>query len=295
MPIDPRTPVLIGSGQVNHYEDGEAPDPVGLIALAARQAAEPRVLEAVDAIRVVNILSWRYRDPGLLLGEAIGAADYTTHYSGVGGNVPQSLVNQACLDIQRGTAEVVLIGGGERWRTRMRLRADGRKPDWPQQVDAVPVPSGGGDDVPLAGPAEQRIELVRPAHVYPLFEQALRIAAGESSDDHRRRIGALWSQFSAVAEGNPYAWSRKRLSAEEISQAAPNQLAVHQVDELQQHGRPGRRRNLGIRTSCHPIGGSLRQVGIPLRGNRFTRHIRARRASRLPPLPGHPNRRAPRA
>src|SRR5271167_4951227 len=226
MPIDPRTPVLIGSGQVNSYDDGEAPDPVGLIAVAARQAAESRVLEAVDAIRVVNILSWRYRDPGLLLGEQIGAANYTTHYSGVGGNVPQSLVNQACLDIQRGIAEVVLIGGGERWRTRMRLRADGRKPDWPQQDDAVPVPDGGENDVPLAGPAEQRIELVRPAHVYPLFEQALRIAAGESSDDHRRRIGTLWSQFSAVAEGNPYAWNRKRFSAEEISQPAPSNRMI---------------------------------------------------------------------
>jgi acetyl-CoA C-acetyltransferase len=226
MRIDPRTPVLIGSGQVNEYDDGEATDPVGLIAVAARQAAESGVLKAVDAIRVVNILSWRYRDPGLLLGEAIGAANFTTRYSGVGGNVPQSLVNQACLDIQRGIAEVVLIGGGERWRTRMRLRANGRRPDWPQQDDAVPVPDGGEDDVPLAGPAEQRIELVRPAHVYPLFEQALRIAAGESSDDHRRRIGTLWSQFSAVAEGNPYAWSRKRFSAEEISQPAPSNRMI---------------------------------------------------------------------
>ena len=71
MPIDPRTPVLIGSGQVNQYDDGETPDPVGLIAVAARQAAESGVLEAVDAIRVVNILSWRYRDPGLLLGDQV--------------------------------------------------------------------------------------------------------------------------------------------------------------------------------------------------------------------------------
>ena len=103
----------------------------------------------------------------------------------------------------------------------MRLRAGDRKPDWPQQDDGVPVAGGGGDSVPMAGPAEQRIELVRPAHVYPLFEQALRIAAGESAEDHRRRIAELWSQFSAVAERNPYAWSRKRLSADEIWQPSP--------------------------------------------------------------------------
>src|SRR5512144_1253465 len=129
MPVDPRTPVLIGSGQVNQYDDDEAPDPVGLIALAARAAADARVLESVDAIRIVRMLSWRYRDPGLLLGEQIGAAKFASLYSGVGGNVPQSLLNQACLDIQRGQADVVLIGGAEKWRTRTRLRAAGRKPD----------------------------------------------------------------------------------------------------------------------------------------------------------------------
>src|SRR5581483_8484866 len=73
---------------------------------------------------------------------------------------------------------------------------------------------------------ELRIELVRPAHVYPLFEQALRIVAGESSDEHRRRVGELWSQFSAVAEQNPYAWSRNRVSAEEIWQPRPNNRMI---------------------------------------------------------------------
>jgi acetyl-CoA C-acetyltransferase len=225
MPIDPRTPVLIGAGQVNQYDEDEAPDPVGLMAEAARQAAESRVLEAVDSIRIVNILSWRYRDPGLLLGSQINAAEFSTRYSGVGGNVPQALLSQACLDIQRGHAQVVLIGGGERWRTRMRLRAEGRKPGWPQEDEAVPM-ADSDDSVPMAGPAEQRIELVRPAHVYPLFEQAVRIASGESSDDHRRRIGELWSQFSAVAEHNPYAWSRNRLSADQIWQPAPDNRMI---------------------------------------------------------------------
>jgi acetyl-CoA C-acetyltransferase len=226
MPVDPRTPVLIGSGQVNQYDDDEAPEPVGLIAEAARQAADARVLEALDAIRIVRMLSWRYRDPGLLLGPQIGATRFASRYSGVGGNVPQSLVNQACLDIQRGQAHVVLIGGAEKWRTRTRLRADDRKPDWPSQGDDVPEAPGNEGDVPMAGPAEMRIKLVAPAHVYPMFEQALRIAGGESSDQHRRRIGELWSQFSAVAEGNPHAWSRQRLSAQEIWQPGPTNRMI---------------------------------------------------------------------
>ncbi|EUA68947.1 acetyl-CoA acetyltransferase domain protein [Mycobacterium xenopi 4042] len=78
--MDSRTAVLIGAGQVNQ-RDGDV-DPVGLMTLAARQAGNARVLEAVDSIRVVNILSWRYRDPGLLLGQQIGARNFSTRYSG---------------------------------------------------------------------------------------------------------------------------------------------------------------------------------------------------------------------
>ena len=73
----------------------------------------------------------------------------------------------------------------------------------------MPFADGANEDVPMVGPAELRINLDRPAYVYPMFEQALRIEAGESPDDHRSRIGELWSQFSEVAATNPHAWSRK--------------------------------------------------------------------------------------
>jgi acetyl-CoA C-acetyltransferase len=225
MSIQSRTPVLIAAGQVNERSEDEAPDPIGLIAAAARAAAKPLVLESVDSIRIVSILGWRYRNPGLLLGPQIGATRYTSHYSGAGGNVPQSLMNQACLDIQRGEADVVLIGGGERWRTRLRLRAEGRKPDWPVQDDTVPL-AEGGDELQMFGAAEERIKLLLPVHVYPMVEEALRIAAGERPDDHRRRIGELWSQFSAVAEQNPNAWVRQRYTAEEIWQPRPDNRMI---------------------------------------------------------------------
>ena len=180
---------------------------------AARAAADPRVLEAVDSVRVVNVLSWRYRDPGLLLAQRIRAKDATTRYTGVGGNVPQTLVNQACLDIQAGRTDVVLIAGAETWRTRTRLRASGAKPDWTSQDETVPMAEGADEGVPMAGPAEIRIKLDRPG---------LRLSdvrAGPANRGGRvgrtttvRRIGELWSQFSAVAAKNPHAWSREPLA-----------------------------------------------------------------------------------
>ena len=60
MPVDPRTPVLVGYGQVNHRDDidpdSRSVEPVDLMVAAVRQAGDPRVLDAVDSIRVVNVL-----------------------------------------------------------------------------------------------------------------------------------------------------------------------------------------------------------------------------------------------
>ncbi|MGH3966707.1 MAG: acetyl-CoA acetyltransferase, partial [Mycobacterium sp.] len=226
MPVDPRTPVLIGYGQVNQHESSPDTEPVDLMAAAAREAADERILAAIDSIRVVNLFSARYRDPGLLLAQRIGTDHPTTGYSGVGGNVPQTLVNRACLDIRHGRAGVVLVAGAETWRTRMQLRAQGRKLGWTHQDESVPIAQGGDEDVPMSGPAEERIALDRPAYVYPMFEQALRISTGESSDDHRRRIGELWARFNAVAVHNPHAWIRKPVEPQEIWQPGPTNRMI---------------------------------------------------------------------
>jgi acetyl-CoA C-acetyltransferase len=230
MPVNPRTPVLVGYGQINHHEEatgqGNTLEPVDLMAAAAREAADARVLEKIDAIRVVNVFSARYRDAGLLLGQRIGADHPATRYSGVGGNVPQSLVNRACLDIQQGHADVVLVAGAEMWRTRTQLRAAGQRLRYTEQDESVPIADGSDENVPMAGAPEDRIGLDRPAYIYPLFEQALRISTGESIDEHRKRIGELWARFNAVAVDNPHAWIRKPVAAKEIWQQGPTNRMI---------------------------------------------------------------------
>ncbi len=223
MPVNPRTPVLVAHGQVNHREAAQdnTLEPVDLMAAAAHQAADARVLAEIDSIRVVNVLSVHYRDPALLLGHRIGAGTFSTRYSGIGGNVPQTLVNRACADIQQGRAEVVLVAGAEMWRTRTRLRADGQRLAYTEQDESVALPEGSNENVPMAGAAEDRIQLDRPAYIYPLFEQALRVSTGESVDDHRRRVAELWARFNQVAVQNPHAWIRKPVAAEDISQPGP--------------------------------------------------------------------------
>jgi acetyl-CoA C-acetyltransferase len=226
MPLDPRTPVLVGYGQITQREIDPTVEPVDLMAAAAREAADARVLEAVDAVRIVNLLSWNYRDPGLLLAQRIRADGAESRYTGVGGNVPQTLLNLACLDIQQGAADVVLIGGAETWRTRNKVRAAGERLAWTKQDESVPVAPGSHEGVPMAGEAELRISLDRPSFVYPMFEEALRLAAGETPDAHRVRLGKLWARFSAVAAANPHAWDRQAHSGEEIREPSPQNRMV---------------------------------------------------------------------
>ena len=61
-----------------------------------------------------------------------------------------------------------------------------------------------------------------PVQIYPMFETAIRAAAGAIA---RRAptvtISELWVRFSAVAAGNPYAWSRRR----EIGRGDPHAVA----------------------------------------------------------------------
>jgi acetyl-CoA C-acetyltransferase len=225
--LDPRTPILVGGGQLNQRENPV--EPADMIVRAARLAAEdadaPAILEAADSVRIVGMLSWRYRDPGLLIAERLGAPVRHTVYTGSGGSHPQALVNDAAEDIAQGRCDVVIVGGAEAWRTRMALKKVGERPDWTQQGDNL-APTETRPEVAMRDETEVRAGLDRPAFIYPLFEQALRIRAGRTIKEHRTEIARLWSRFSEVAEGNPAAWSRIRLSPETIETPTPGNRII---------------------------------------------------------------------
>src|SRR3546814_12029196 len=83
------------------------------MAEALRRAAEDTgvgaaAVSGADAVHVVGLLSWRYRDPGALVAQRLGASPRDPSLGGMGGNSPQTLVNQACPDIQAGDADTGL-------------------------------------------------------------------------------------------------------------------------------------------------------------------------------------------
>jgi acetyl-CoA C-acetyltransferase len=69
--------------------------------------------------------------------------------------------------------------------------------------------------------------------VYPLFETALRGAAGRTVDEHQRAVSELWATFAAVAADNPDAWSRTAYTAEQIRTVTPsNRMVCHPYPKL---------------------------------------------------------------
>jgi len=230
--LDPRTPVLIGAGQLAQRVDqgAEILEPVDLMVEALRRAEADTgvsgVLARADSVRVVCQLSWRYGDPGALVGERVGASPRQTVYTVMGGNYVQSVVNLTAADIQAGRADIVLVTGAEAWRSRTSSRAAGTDLGWTRQPDGTTPSLTLGDDTPLSAPGEINRGVFIPVHVYPMLEIALRAKAGRSPEEHRHRAAALWSRFSEVAATNPHAWIQQAFTPEEIATPTPDNRMI---------------------------------------------------------------------
>lgn len=220
--LERRTPVIVGVGQASQRPDefDAALEPVDLLSRAARTAlanAGARHDLAVDTIAVAAMLSWKYPDPGALLARRLGLSPRRTQLSTVGGNSPQLMLNQLADGIARGETDVALVGGVECLYTRLAARKEpGTYLNWTIAEDP-PCPDVVGDARPGSSPYEMAHLAVAPTQVYPLFETALRAAAGRNVGQHQAATAELWSGFAEVAASNRHAWSRTAFEPDEIA------------------------------------------------------------------------------
>jgi acetyl-CoA C-acetyltransferase len=227
---DDRAPILVGAGQLTQrdVEPARALEPVAMMAASARLAAEDagagdRLLHAADVVAVVNVFSYPYGNAPRLVAEQVGARPREEVTTTIGGNTPQSLVNLTARRIAAGEVGVALLAGAETVRTVGRARKA-----------RVRLPWGGGDGRPAVvgddreGTSAHEIAhgLALPVAIYPLFENAIRARRGWTLPEHRRRLGALYARFAAIAAANPHAWFREPRGPDEITEVTPENRMI---------------------------------------------------------------------
>jgi acetyl-CoA C-acetyltransferase len=246
--LDPRTPVLVGVGQVTNRPNPDQPAPTrphpfALMADACRLAAADaagsrghRLLGRAGSLAMVGGLGWRLPNgPRWVAGElGIDPADLAV--SAIGGNMPLTLLHRAAGMIALGELDVAVVCGAECFFTRRALGAQqglgaggdlGEPAGWPSQdPDEIPTPHLVGTNRSPVTPAELACGVTLPVDAYPLLEHSLRAARGWSPADHRARMGTRWAGFSEVAAANPYAWLPERHSPEQIVEPGPNNRMI---------------------------------------------------------------------
>ena len=212
-------PVIIGVGQVNDRDEQNKAslslDSLGLMEAALRAAdldAGGGWLGRLDSLGVVDQISYpQLGDVSAPLAQRVSASPRICYKSGyASGDSPLLLLNEAANRIGAGEIRVAAIVGGEALRTAARRAA-------------AAVPGGASADNAVRavalrrGPSyRHRYGLVAPVDVYPLYENAGRAAYGQTLAQGQAESAAIWSRFSEVAESNPGAWLRRRVSADDI-------------------------------------------------------------------------------
>jgi acetyl-CoA C-acetyltransferase len=218
--------VVAGWGQITQPKETDRPEgPLGLMIQAAQQAGQtltdPNVLSRLDGILVVRPLSAHCPDAPAVVARALGADPRFFHMSDIGGNSPQTLINQAADLIAANRLERVLVVGAEAY---VRRSHDGSQPD-SALLQGIPDDYAGDDAVGTL-PLETVHGIKHPMHGFALFETALWHASGLALPHYLKTVGDMWSRFSRVAAGHPFAWSRTPRTAEQIITPSPDNRPV---------------------------------------------------------------------
>ncbi len=233
--IDPRTPILVGAGQITDTtgEPSSERSSVAFCAEAAKLAladagakAGPDALgRNVDAVAVLEFFSdisprfaspfGRSSNPPRSVANRLGATPRQLLYTHSGGNMPQYLVNRFAEEIANGETELALVCGAELLRSTQNARRAGLKIDWKEDPGGEPTRIGD----PRFGFSEEeaRHDLRAAIHFYPLLENAIRGGLGRDVDSHMKAMGRLFARLAAVAKENPLATRREGYSAERLA------------------------------------------------------------------------------
>ena len=222
------SPVIVGVAQFTQHKKTERPlDPLSLMVKTSSDAlidsGAPELRDFIDCVYVMNLFQWSYRDAPGMLSSMLGMKPRQASYLPIGGNTPQMMVNKAARDLAAGRCKAVLITGAEAIYSLRRAMKGNVVLEWSR---SLPPDRIDGENTIGVDKIEESYDLFFPSLMYPLFETSLRASSGRSPDGHRLHMGKSFERLSRIASQNPFAWSKKALSAEIIATPSPENRYV---------------------------------------------------------------------
>jgi acetyl-CoA C-acetyltransferase len=229
---DPKfIPVIVGVGEAldRPAELTSALEPVALMAQALREAerdAGGALLDQVDSLDLVGLVSWRYVDPVGLLAEKLGIDPARKTNASMGGETPIRLIHEAALRIAAGEQRAAAIVGGEAMHSASNARKTKTPLNWTPLAghdEAVRFPSSR---YALSKPAIA-LGMHDPAQIYPLYEMAAQHGWGQSPATAQAESASLWARYAAVAADAENAWIRTAPSADQIAEVSDRNRMIN--------------------------------------------------------------------
>ncbi|MGH6715633.1 MAG: acetyl-CoA acetyltransferase [Bradyrhizobium sp.] len=223
-----RIPVIVGVGEIvdRPKEIAQGLEPLALLEQAlkrAEQDAGAKLLGEIGSLDVVSFLSWRYRDPELLLCSRLGIKPSHAYYGPVGGESPIRYLHEAAQRIARGECTVAAICGAEAQSTATKAERAGVTLPWTPFARDVAEPKRSAT---FQQPLAVKLGVFRPITVYPFYEAASSAHWGQSPSEAMAESGELWSRYSEAAAHNPSAWLKRHFTPNEITTPSPDNRLI---------------------------------------------------------------------
>jgi acetyl-CoA C-acetyltransferase len=216
------TPVILAVGEVSHKVNdlAEAQEPVALMARAMRAAEDDAgadILGALDAVQVLGVVSWLYRNPAAQLCDALAINPPRQVKAGMGGEKPIRLIHDAALSIQSGDAQAIAIVGGEAQNAFRKARRSKTRLNWTPRATKEEAWDDIEDTTLGVRETARALGVQWAPQIYPFFENALSHSLGQSPTEAVRSAAHIWAAYAAESVSNPHAWSQVPYDARDIA------------------------------------------------------------------------------
>ncbi|MBF4160842.1 enoyl-CoA hydratase-related protein [Nocardioides acrostichi] len=234
--LDPATPVLVGVGEASERIDDPgyaARSECDLAAMALREAVadicvdDAAVLAALDLAAMTR--SFDQMSVGSPFGQPtnfpwavlrrVGAEPALAIYERLGGETPQSLVNELAARIAAGESEVAAVFGADITSTTRHITRGKPREKWPdfsEQVDAGPTDDHGRGTHRVNSRHGVLHGMTSAPAQFAVMENARRHRLGLDRATYRRQMAELFAPLSEVAASNPHSASPEVRSVEEV-------------------------------------------------------------------------------